>query len=678
MNFSKLDLPEITLSKAKQTHLLTHLLLYRGVVLSKYAEEHEIKISEIKVFVQHLIQLLVIRGYYRKDKFNVSAVFKHPEIKPGRLSVVRKNILGLLVYNKKVKLSSLSKIVEISAEKMEENLKFLIGKGLFIGRIKNKEIIPDWIWKPPEKAAITKEDTFIVGICMMLRNAEISKVTKHTNFSKEEVIERIARLMLYRKLDGNFDIETQLIGFPKVVVTVNKYHISPRILPLEALQGKEKEAVGYVILKKKTSIQDLAKFMDMESLEVRKVLALLTARGTFQFIFTETNYITPVVIPDLRPKRTIEEMATLSFFNYEALFGLISTQDKIQLKKLMSLMNRSAGEILEGVITLLLEGFISCTLKGNTLYIDVIRRYSRAQEGTLERWEKIVLGMVVAKSSINVKDIALALGVDKYYAMEKLYAFYGKGLIKGNISGNKLEPDEIPIFPPLVQLDDLPIHYQEIFGYIISNKRVTLNNLQKLWSKSAVAVKNIIFEITGSGLLNIKLSGSSFNIISFQKFLPTRELEDLGEQYVQIVNEIEKTRKKRVRMSTIATKASLAERDVFRIITQLAAHGYYRGIITSTYFEKSGQLILPSRKMHCLSCGNLIKSAYEPCSNCNQIPQRCIVCQGLIKHGDSVLECPQCSNLAHTDHMIQWLKIKEECPICKSKVTMQTLKTYAT
>ena len=93
--------------------------------------------------------------------------------------------------------------------------------------------------------------------------------------------------MLYRKLDAKFNIESQLIGFPKIVITVNKYHISPRILPLEALQGKEKEAVGYVMLKKKTSIQDLAKFMDMEAIEASKVIALLTARGTFQFIFTD-------------------------------------------------------------------------------------------------------------------------------------------------------------------------------------------------------------------------------------------------------------------------------------------------------------------------------------------------------------------------------------------------------
>jgi len=267
LNFTKLDLPEITLSKAKQTHLLTHLLLYRGVILSKYAEEHEIEISSIKVFVQHLIQLLVIRGYYRKDKFNVSAVFKHPEIKLGRLSVVRKNILGLLAYNKKIKKSGLSKIIEISIEEMEENLKFLISKGLFIGRIKNNEIIPDWIWKPPGKATITTEDTFIVGICMMLRNAEVSKVVKHTNFSKEEVIERIARLMLYRKLDAKFDIESRLIGFPKVVEVIKKHSLyeiekeknQPLSVEEKILFYADKRVIGNKIVSLKERFEDLNK-----------------------------------------------------------------------------------------------------------------------------------------------------------------------------------------------------------------------------------------------------------------------------------------------------------------------------------------------------------------------------------------------------------------------------------
>lgn len=676
INFKKQELPEPKLSKTKRALVLTHLFLYRNISVTDFSEKHEIKVEATKEYIQLLIQSLTIRGYYRKDKFFVQSIYKFPVINPGRLTSIRKSVLGLLAYSEKMNLKVMANISEIKQDVLLDHIRYFINRGLLIGYIKNKEFIPNWVWKPPEKVTISVEDTFIVGICMMLRNAELGKVAKHTDLSREQVFSKLSMLMLHRKLEALFEVHSKLVGVSSVFVNVKKYHISPRILPLASLQGIEKEIAGYTILRRKISIKDLVKFVNKEPIEILKVLARLTARGTFQVVFTDTSYITPIVIPELKPKRTIEEMASLSFFNYEALFGLLSTQDRIPIKKLATLMNRSIGEILEGVITLLLEGFISGTIKGTTLYIESIRRYSRAQEGTLDRWEKILLGMVIAKNQINVRDISLALGVDKFYAKERMYGFYGKGLIKGTIIGNRLEPEEIPIFPPLSQLEDFPTHYQEIFGYIIANKKVSVTNIQKNWSKSLNASRNIVYELTGSGLVNLEMRGNSLNVLSYQKFLPNRELEDLGENYIRIVNEIEKSRRKRIRLNTISDILELYVHDIFRIMCQLLAHGYYKGILTSTYFERRGKLVLPSLKMHCLNCGHLIKSAYEPCSNCEEIPSKCSVCQGLIKRGENILECPNCSNVAHDNHMEQWMKIKNECPICKTKISKRNLKSY--
>jgi len=676
LDFKELELSDISLSKTKRAQVLSHLYLYREIVLSKFSEEMEIDIKSIKEFIQLLIQSLTIRGYYRKDIFRISTYYKFPEVKPGRLTPKRKAIIGLLANSKKIMLEDISEIVILSQKEVIDELKFLISRGLFIGHIKDSEVTIEWVWKPSEKAKISLEDTFVVGICMMLRNANLTKVTDLTGFSREEVLEKLANLMLYRKLEAVFTVQSHFLGTSDIIVNISKYHIAPKTLPLSALQGIEKDIVGYTILRKQPTIKELFEFTGKDKKDILKNLAVLTARGTFQVVFADSNQITPVVIPEIMPKRTIEDMATLSFFNYEALFGLLSTEERLPLKKLAVLMNRSIGEVLEGVITLQLEGFVSCSLRGSTLFIESIRRYSRAQEGTLERWEKILLGMVIAKRVITVKDIAAALGVDKFYAKERLYGFFGKGLIKGGISGNKLEPDEIPIFPPLVQLDDLPIHFQEIFGYIVANRRVTISNIEKIWSKSNIAAKNIVFELTGSGLMNIDLKGNNIQVLSYQKFLPNRDLEELGESYLQVVNEIEKSRKKKARLSLISSDLSLLEHDVFRIICQLLAHGYYRGILSPVYFEKKSVLILPSRKMHCLNCGHLIKSANEPCSNCDQLPSKCSVCQGLIKRGDTVLECPDCSNVAHDEHMVQWMKIKEECPVCKTRISKRTLKAY--
>ena len=168
------------------------------------------------------------------------------------------------------------------------------------------------------------------------------------------------------------------------------------------------------------------------------------------------------------------------------------------------------------------------------------------------------------------------------------------------------------------------------------------------------------------------------NVESFQKILPSRELKDLGEIYIRVVNEIEKSRRRKLKLSLIAEQLNMSEIDAFKIICQLIAHGYYTGALTQSTFERVTRIRLPSKKTHCLNCGHVIESANTPCKNCEELPTKCIICQGLIKHGENVLECPTCNNVAHKEHMEQWLKIKEECPICKTRVTNRTLKAYST
>jgi transcription initiation factor IIE alpha subunit len=678
LNFQELELPDVSLSKSKKAQILTHLYLYRMIDINDFSNSHNIHEELIKDYIQLLIQALVIRGYYRKNRFILASIYRYPSINPGRLNSLRKSILGLLAQSKKTSISNLSKILRQPKTVIISNISFLVSRGVLIGVIKDMEFIASYVWKPTEKIKINANDTFLVGTCMMLRNAELSRVSKLTGFSEEHILERITALMHYRKLEATIQLTSSMLRGDKLAINIEKYLIAPRILPVGSLTGDEKDVVGFVLIKGEVSIKELSHYISKEPKEIIEILSFLTARGTFQFVFNNNNKVVPVVIPDLKPTETIEEMASLSLFNYEALFGLLSTQEKISLKKLSVLMNRSADEILDGIITLYLEGFVSCTLRGSIIYIDSLRRYSRTQEGTLERWEKIVLGMVIAKSQITTKEIAEALGISKFDAKEKMYSFYGKGLIKGNISNNTLEPDEIPVFPPLVQLDDLPIHFQEIFGYIISNERVTIRNIMKFWEKSDIAVKNIIYELVGSGILNVSIKGTSVYLNSHQKYLPSVELRELGEIYIKVVNEIEKIRRKRVKLTTVAEKASMHPLDVFKLICQLIAHGYYTGSLKASYFEKTGKLILPSRKNLCLNCGHELKSSNEPCSSCQQMPPKCSVCQGLVKRGDIVVECPSCNNLAHQDHMSQWMRIKQECPICKTKISKRTLKKYQT
>jgi hypothetical protein len=46
----------------------------------------------------------------------------------------------------------------------------------------------------------------------------------------------------------------------------------------------------------------------------------------------------------------------------------------------------------------------------------------------------------------------------------------------------------------------------------------------------------------------------------------------------------------------------------------------------------------------------------------------CSVCRTRIKAGERIVLCPHCHGQAHRDHMIDWLKTKKTCPLCRKRL----------
>ncbi|MHA1866943.1 MAG: hypothetical protein ACTSVB_05285 [Candidatus Heimdallarchaeaceae archaeon] len=620
---------------------------------------------------------MVLRGFYKKETFYVNAFYLWPFVESLNLNELQYIIMGLLSSKRVMPFTDVANFLKLTKEQLILQLENLIYRGVIICYIKKNNIVTDWIWRPLEEIKISNQDICIIGTAMMLRKANIENIAKLLKYPKEEVIQKISKLLLFRKIEAEFIIKTNFFAKDTISIIVKKFIIQPEKKDLSLLPANEKEVVGFLLLTKKAKLKTISRFIEKPIHETVSLLASLTARGTFQFIFTSEDTVRPVLVPDMKPTRTIEEMSSLSFFNYEALLGMLTTRKKIKVKKLSFWMNREEDEIIEALINLYLEGFISCTLVRKVIYIDGIFQYSRTQEGSLERWEKIILGMVIAKTVISVKDIKKSFGTENLIAREKLYSFYGKGLIKGEIINyrvnSKLIPEEIPIFPPLNQIEDFPIHYQEIFGYIVSNITVKVPIMAKLWNKSKNAIKNIIYELTGAGLINVIQNRNTFILQSAQKYYPTQEINSLGHEYVQIINEIEKSKRRRVKIENIQKRVNIPHNDIFKIICQLLAHGYYKGTISEKVFIKKGKLILPAGKLKCYYCGHTIEDSHLPCPNCSKSQPLCIICNGLIKKGQDLLECPNCENVGHKEHMLKWISIKEECPICKTQISKRNL-----
>ncbi len=672
INYSNYNGSIFQLSTAIKSIIITRLLLYRQLDVSKCSKDLNITENDLKEFIQLLIKAMVLRGFYEGKMFIVGSIMKHPIIHSKNTSDEEKTILGFFVANKKHLLTDLVNVLDISKEKMNIILQKLICNGLFIGRLSENILLMDWVWDPKTRLAVSDDDLFIVGVSMMLRETDLHEIAKYTKIQSDVILMKLSHLILHRQLESEVKLEARFFRKSTVHFTILRFLIKPKKLELDKLTRENKLLIGYLVIKRKVKLNELSFFLNLSPNYTLKILSRYTAQGSFQCVFNEKEEIVPLHIPTFTPTKTIDEIGTLSMINYQAIMGVLYTTHSIKLSKLAMVVNNTPSEVVEALIDLHFEGFITCYLDGKKVIVEEVKRYTKGTEGSLERWEKLILGMVIANKKISAKDVTEALGIDSFFAKEKMYSFLGKDIIKGRVEGDKLIPTDIPSIPILNQLTDFPIYYQEIFGFLISNKKVPIIKIEHIWNKSRKAVKNIIYELTGAGLITTELSLFRVKVLHQYNFKPNRELRDLGNYYLNIVNEIEK-RGNKIKIKHISDTLGITRSTVFKIICQLLAFGYYKGEISLRVFKKDGDLILPAKKHKCLFCGHPLEQLGVMCPNCSKQPPICTVCNGIIKKNQKVYKCPNCDNLSHKGHLLQWLQIKEECPVCKQKINEELL-----
>ena len=50
------------------------------------------------------------------------------------------------------------------------------------------------------------------------------------------------------------------------------------------------------------------------------------------------------------------------------------------------------------------------------------------------------------------------------------------------------------------------------------------------------------------------------------------------------------------------------------------------------------------------------------------LDERCSVCMSPIKAGESFVRCPFCETPSHYSHIVEWIKVKPQCPNCRKKL----------
>jgi uncharacterized CHY-type Zn-finger protein len=93
-----------------------------------------------------------------------------------------------------------------------------------------------------------------------------------------------------------------------------------------------------------------------------------------------------------------------------------------------------------------------------------------------------------------------------------------------------------------------------------------------------------------------------------------------------------------------------------------------------------GALVKDTNAAYCFKCGASLgedsqRIAAQEAENERRVPLgTCMVCRLRIREGEETLRCPYCGNVAHKDHILEWLHVKSFCPICGSHLSEEYLR----
>ncbi|MBY9001153.1 MAG: hypothetical protein KGD64_09580, partial [Candidatus Heimdallarchaeota archaeon] len=90
------------------------------------------------------------------------------------------------------------------------------------------------------------------------------------------------------------------------------------------------------------------------------------------------------------------------------------------------------------------------------------------------------------------------------------------------------------------------------------------------------------------------------------------------------------------------------------------------------------------KEMKCLFCESEFKididqeNRHANCPNCDEKIPICEICRSHLTLGEKIVQSSTCNHVYHKDHILEWIKIKSNCPVCKEPLVEKNLKPYPT
>jgi len=631
---------------------------------------------EVEEKIGRLLQTDLLEGFFEGnefilDHFNYAIVKQHPN-----LTLDDRTFLAYLKSRFRVTLKELQETFNLSYASTIYLLSRFIARGM-ISPIQEKDqqfkFIVHFHYDKRSAEDVTALEKQVVGYLQLTGQHSIEEVAVALEEPEHKILSTLTTLILSDMVLAKFNSQNSFFGSRVLNIEIDKFQVYFGQRSVQVLTDAERKFIGYLSLRKKSSIDQICHILSKSRAEIIKLAASLHSTNQMKLSLENDNFRVSEIRP-LSANRSLDILSKIHSFNYRMLIGLIQTQNRISIKDIADKMEIEKDAVIDALIACYIEGLIDGHLNNRNIFsLKAVRRTENQSEITLDRWERIMLGCLMSEKVISWPKIAALLEVDRTSARNHALEFISRGISKTTAKDSVLILQEEPNLPPLVQIHKLDLLDRQIFGYIKLEMPATVKTIRSVFGLSTIEVYRKMYYLAGSGLFKLDRDSDQFIIKEIPKFDTQISINELDLVSQQIIRSIEQSSSPEVVLSELAREVELNRRDLLMNLFDIIANGLYEGKIEKDKFIRTSRLLTKYDSGYCLYCSESLDADDRICQNCGEMIPLCGVCKGRLNSNEQLLACPKCKNLSHSNHIKQWLQIKGQCPFCRSSIGIRDL-----
>ncbi|MHA2295584.1 MAG: hypothetical protein ACXAEU_21815 [Candidatus Hodarchaeales archaeon] len=573
----------------------------------------------------------------------------------------------------------------MSREEAIKTLSFLEKSDILVYEEKNGEILVDEVDLPSmESHTPTIDELYILGYCVLRGIVSFNEISKRLNFPHETVKRHVLMNITNKMITASIGVQSSAFKSSKLFIRVYE-HQNFATNSLDNFQEEFQEAsmiAGLLILRKESSLSTFLKdITDLNGMKHSKtqlfrILSVLALEPSLQLHLDENDWLSGRLVFEAPSKKGLSPLPQLDLedFYLSTLLGILAQNHSISLNsiaKQLSIPDKKwkTSEILHLLARLAWKGIIIGFLDDdNVFHLSEINQDKLYSSIVLSKEERILLGMLRAKDPVSLKDLSKVLEISTDAARQVFYQLFSREKMQAEISmAGMIIIKEIPSFPLLSHVQQLPRLQREFYGYILARKRFSLSEIEGIWDVSPLETERLFYDLVGFGIITASIVKEEVVLKQISEVFSQPDPEwlqqdPLLEQAAELLEDHEKP----IDMSEISDALKVNENQVIRTLSLLVGHGYYPlGSFQLQVFDKGGKIKGVALKIKCESCKASLEVYFLICPKCGKERQVCIICKGSLEDTGGVASCPHCHLLSHEKHLLAWLKFKEQCPLCR-------------